>query len=111
MAFMVIVYSKPSARIQDAQFAVTDGFVPRGDHAVARGGNGCDALVLEVDGYGLDLSLTATKPPIPHYGDGIAGPGSIENQHPGAAAARYSAGDVAGEREAGARDLRGLHRW
>jgi predicted secreted hydrolase len=97
LAFIVIFYSKPWARVQEVQYAITDlsrgtfhqaveplirtqrnavenGFALRGDHAVARGGNGRDALRIEVDGYRLDLSLAATKRPVPHFGDGHAAP-------------------------------------
>lgn len=93
LAYILIVYSKPWAGIQEAQFAITDlsngtlhqaveplvpaqrGVTPgrfdlRGKHASATGGNGQDSIRLEVDGYRLDLSMKATKPAIPHYADG-----------------------------------------
>ncbi len=48
-----------------------DGFnLSAGPDGIIRavGGNGRDHLHSEVDGYVLDLELTATKPPVLHYG-------------------------------------------
>jgi predicted secreted hydrolase len=60
------------AFIPGAPKPVKRGVWLRGDHAWARGANGRDKLHLAVDGYRLDLSLTARKPPVLHFGSGHA---------------------------------------
>jgi predicted secreted hydrolase len=46
------------------------GFAARGRNASATGGDGKDRLIIAVDGYKLDLSLKATRPPVFLFGNG-----------------------------------------
>jgi predicted secreted hydrolase len=85
--------SKPWARVYGTDFSLTDlstrtfhygrqpvivgtpkpladGFVLRGDHARATGGNGRDRLQFDVDGHEVELSLKPSKPAVAQLGDG-----------------------------------------
>jgi len=91
--FMLLAASKPTAHYHAVDYAITDlstgtfhhgrqplilgrpqqtrdGFDIRDDHARATGGDGHDQIHIDVDGYELDISLEATRPPVPAWEDG-----------------------------------------
>jgi predicted secreted hydrolase len=93
LGFTVLFASKPWGHFQMADYAITDltngtfhygrqplivgelatteeGFRLRGDHVAATGGDGHDALHVDVDGYELDLSMDSSKPPVITLDDG-----------------------------------------
>ena len=61
--------SEPNAVIPDG--TSTSGFAVGIDNWSARGLNGRDHLQASMDGYAIDLSLDALKPPVLHNGNGL----------------------------------------
>jgi predicted secreted hydrolase len=58
------------AYIRGAPPPAHDGMSLRGTNAEVVGGNGHDTIRMELDGYRLQLSIDAVKPPILQFGDG-----------------------------------------
>ena len=94
LAYFVWFASKPWLSAQMADYAITDlstgrfhygrqpliagrpkgapdGFRLRGGGARAEGGDGRDTIRIDVEGYALELSLQARKPPVLEFGDGF----------------------------------------
>lgn len=94
LAYFVWFASKPWLSVQMADYAITDlstgqfrygrqpliaghpqrmtdGFRLRGGGARAAGGDGRDAIHIEVGGYELELKLKTTKPPVLEFEDGF----------------------------------------